>query len=53
LFQANRIVLIQENLLAETIETYRVLRERFEKGWTRRRSRSARPSRRSRPGRRT
>lgn len=32
LFQANRVVQIQENLLAETIETYRVLYERFIKG---------------------
>jgi len=32
LFQANEIVLIQETLLADTIETYRVLRERFERG---------------------
>jgi len=32
LYQAARIVEIQEILLAETIETYRVLRERFERG---------------------
>ena len=32
LYQAVKIVEIQENLLADTIETYRVLRERFEKG---------------------
>jgi outer membrane protein len=32
LFQAVKIVEIQENLLADTIETYRVLYERWEKG---------------------
>lgn len=32
LYQAVKIVQIQENLLSDTIETYRVLRERFEKG---------------------
>lgn len=32
LYQANRIVFIQETLLAETIETYRVLFERWSRG---------------------